>query len=47
MELEECEKCQNDTFKINSQAVNGGYTADKICTKCGHEEEIIDTYNDL
>lgn len=46
MTIEKCFECGNDTFQISSQSVNGGYTADKICTKCGYETELIDTYND-
>lgn len=45
MTIEKC-KCGCDTFKINSQSVNGGYTADRICTQCGDVQEIIDTYDD-
>ena len=47
MEIEKCQKCGNDTFQINSQVVNGGYTADSMCTKCGDGREIIDTYDDI
>lgn len=53
MKREQCRKedtngdtCDNDTFYIVSQSVNGGYTADRICTKCEDITEIIDTYND-
>lgn len=45
MTIEKC-KCGCDTFKINSQTVNGGYTAERICTNCGDVVEIIDTYDD-
>ena len=46
MTNEKCEKCKNDTFKIKSQCVNGGYTAYRICAKCNNEVELKDTYND-
>lgn len=45
MKIEKC-KCGGDTFRINSQSVNGGYTADRICTNCGDVTEIINTYSD-
>ena len=47
MKIEKCDKCDNDTFKILSQSVNGGYTAYRICAKCNDEIELIDTYSDL
>ncbi len=46
MKIEKCKKCGNNTFKINSYSVNGGYVADRICAKCGDEIELIDTYTD-
>ncbi len=45
MKKETC-KCGNDTFFIESYCVNGGGAANRICTKCGEEEELYDTYND-
>ena len=47
MTKEICKKCDNDSFYINSQSVNGGYTANTICTKCKNETELVDTYEDL
>lgn len=46
MTKEKCRKCGGDKFYIISQSVNGGYTADRQCVKCGDTVELIDTYTD-
>ena len=46
MEFEKCDLCGSEIFRIKSQSVNGGYTAYRICYRCGKEVEIIDTYQD-
>ena len=44
--METCEKCGCDTFKVENDHLNGGTTITITCTKCGHAEELIDTYSD-
>lgn len=46
MPLETCDKCHGLQFYIRSSSVNGGYTAERECVKCGDIVEIIDTYSD-